>query len=232
MSGLESRLGYVFRNPALLERALTHRSLRAESRSRAGEDYERLEFLGDALLGFLVSAWICSKDEVATEGELTRRRQEVVRAETLAGAARDLGIGEELRMSAGEERTGGRAKESLLADAFEAILGAVYLDGGLRAARSFVRRHLVDAVDRALAGSAGPADDYKSRLQEWAQDRLRTTPRYRIVSASGPDHAREFVAEVRVGGQGCGRGRGGSRKAAEQQAAREALETLIPEGDG
>jgi len=232
VSGLEARLGHRFRDPALLGRALTHRSLRAESRSRAGDDYERLEFLGDSLLGFVVSAWLCERDRDATEGELTRRRQEVIRSETLAEAARRLALGGELRMSAGEERTGGRDKESLLADAFEAILGAVYLDGGLRAARAFVRRHLGVAIDAALKGSAGPADDYKSRLQEWAQDRLRVTPRYRIVSATGPDHAREFFAEVRVGGEVRGRGHGASRKAAEQRAAKSALEEWVPEAPG
>jgi ribonuclease-3 len=220
---LEGRLGYRFRDPSLLVRALTHRSRAHEGRQGGGEDWERLEFLGDALLGFVVADWLLRRDPGADEGVLTRRKQSVVRAEALAEASRRLGLGEALLLGRGEESTGGRDKPSLLADAFEGVLGAVYVDGGLRVARSFVTRHLGGVLREAL-GSDEAAEDYKTRLQELIQARVHQTPRYAVIGTSGPAHAREFQAEVTLDGRVLGTGLGASRKQAEQAAAREALE--------
>lgn len=219
---LQRRLRYRFRDPALLERALTHRSLTHESADAESDDYERLEFLGDALLGFLVAEGLLRADPHADEGALTRRKQTVVSTEPLAQAGRRLGLGEALRLGRGEEGTGGREKTSLLADAFEAVLGAVYLDGGIRPARAFVKRHLAERLAAAGSGSAA-REDHKTALQEIAQARWRVTPRYRIVGSTGPDHARRFEAEVLVGDRVIGAGAGSSRKQAEQDAARRAL---------
>ena len=219
--GLERRLGHRFRDPALLERALTHRS-RAHEEGRAASHYERLEFLGDSLLGFLVAEWLMATAPEADEGELTRARQAIVSTGPLAQAAREMGLGEALRLGRGEEGTGGRGKDKLLEDAFEAVLGAVYEDGGIRAARAFVRRHLKGRLAEVGTGPES-ADDAKTRLQEAVQARLRLTPTYRIVRTAGPAHARAFTAEVLVGGRVAGEGTGPSRKRAEQEAARAAL---------
>lgn len=220
---LEARLGHRFSDRAVLDRALTHRSYSHEAGSGVLDNYERLEFLGDALLGFVISDWLWRDDPRASEGVLSRRKQAIVRAGTLAAVAKGIGLGEELRLGRGEESTGGRNKPSLLADAFEAVLGAVYADGGLRSARSFVRRHLGPAL-RTMRQAEIVRDDYKTRLQEVVQGELRITPRYRVVAASGPAHAREFEVEVLVGDESWGRGRGRSRKQAEQDAARAALQ--------
>jgi ribonuclease-3 len=229
-TGLEETLGYRFRDPSILVRALTHRSRAHEAANGVAEDsYERLEFLGDALLGFLVSERLIRDDPAADEGTLTRRRQSVVSTEALALVSRRLGLGTALKLGRGEDATGGRGKPTLLADAFESVLAAVYLDGGLRAARAFVRRQLKVELART-AGKTGPGTDTKTRLQELAQARWRLTPRYRIVSSIGPAHAQEFTAEVLVGETTAGRGAGASRKDAEREAARDAL-SAIERGD-
>jgi ribonuclease-3 len=229
MSEIEERLRYRFRDRALLSQALTHRS-HAHERGPDGPvaDYERLEFLGDALLGFLVSEWLWRSDPGADEGALSRRKQSVVRTETLAEASRLLGLGEELLVGRGEETTGGRDKTSLLADAFEAVLAAIFVDGGVRPARTFVRRHLSAAL-RATA-TALEEGDPKTRLQERMQARLHRTPAYRIVSTTGPAHALRFEAEVMIGDDVLGAGAGSSRKQAEQEAARDALARLDAPG--
>ncbi len=221
LRGLERRLGYRFRDPELLERALTHASYTHEA-SRAAH-YERLEFLGDALLGLLVADWLFRADPRAPEGVLTRRKQIIVRAETLAEVSRTLGLGGLLRLGRGEEATGGREKPSILADVLEALVAAVYLDGGIRPARAFVQRHLGALMEASLAARE-VQEDYKTRLQEQVQSRLRVTPSYRMVSVEGPPHERRFRAEVRVGEEVWGRGEGRSRKEAEQAAAKAALE--------
>lgn len=226
---LEGRLGYRFASREVLERALTHRSFSHEC-GGPRRHYERLEFLGDALLGFVVSDWLWRDDPAAAEGILSRRKQAVVRAETLASVARSLGVGEALQLGRGEEATGGRSKSSLLADAFEAILGAIYVDGGLDPSRSFVLTHLGPALEGARQ-ARDLADDYKTRLQEETQRRIRQTPRYRIASTTGPAHEREFGAEVLIEDEVRGRGVGSTRKQAEQEAAREALERLREERD-
>jgi len=223
---LEKALGHRFADRTILERALTHRSRAHERRDRAqGDTYERLEFLGDALLGFLVSERLMNDDPAADEGTLTRRRQTVVNTETLAAVSSRLGLGRALILGRGEDATGGRAKPSLLADAFESVLAAVYLDGGLRAARAFVRRHLRGEL-LLTVGKIGPGADAKTRLQELVQARWRLTPSYRIVATTGPAHAHEFTVEVRFGETTAGRGVGSSRKDAEREAARDALSTI------
>jgi ribonuclease-3 len=226
---LERRLGHRFEDRELLDRALTHRSHRHEAGAEPGSaDYERLEFLGDALLGFVVSERLMALDPGADEGTLTRRKQAVVQQQTLAEVSVRLGLGTSMKLGRGEDATGGRAKPSLLADVFESVLAAVYLDGGVRAARAFVRRHLEDEIARA-SRATGPVGDDKTRLQEWAQARWRLTPRYRMVSVSGPPHARRFVAEVLLDGRAVGQGEGTSRKDAERSAARDAL-TRVEDG--
>lgn len=230
-AALEARLGHRFADPTLLERALTHRSYAYERGGDTPEDYERLEFLGDALLGFLVAEWLWRDDSAAAEGALTRRKQSVVRAEALTLAARDLGLGEAMLLGRGEESSGGREKASLLADVFEAVLGAVFLDGGVRAARSFVRRNLGASL-RATRHAQQVADDYKTLLQERVQAAFRVTPRYRVVATQGPAHAHEFEVEVLIAGRVVGAGFGTSRKLAEQRAAQSALEILTLDREG
>jgi len=227
---LQVGLHYRFRDSTLLERALTHRSHVYEQGSDPRWSYERLEFLGDALLGLLVSDWLYRDDEAAAEGLLSRRRQSVVRASTLAAVATRLGLGEAIRLGRGEEQTGGRGKSSILADAFESVLGAIYLDGGIRSARAFLRRELASDL-RMTRGAAWTSDDFKTQLQEAVQARLQQIPRYRIVSTMGPDHALVFAVEVRVGDRILGKGRGTNRKRAEQEAAGEALRRWMAEGD-
>lgn len=222
-SKIEDALGYRFEDHSILERALTHRSRAHEALGgKAGDSYERLEFLGDALLGFLVSERLMHDDPEAHEGTLTRRRQTIVSTGPLAAVSRRLGLGDALILGRGEAATGGRAKPSLLADAFESVLAAIYLDGGVRAARAFVRRQLKAELAQAV-GTTGPGSDAKTRLQELVQARWRLTPTYRIVSTTGPTHAQQFTAEVLFGGKALGHGVGSSRKDAEQEAAREAL---------
>jgi len=216
---VETALRYRFKDRSLLETALSHRSHAYELGRDSEASYERLEFLGDALLGFVVSDWLYRDDDTAAEGVLSRRRQSVVRTSALAEQAAGLGLGDAIRLGRGEERTGGREKTSLLADVFEAVLGAIYLDGGLRSARAFLNRALGSLL-RETRGATWASDDYKTRFQEVVQAKLRETPRYRIVSTTGPDHALSFVVEVRVKGRVLGRGTGTNRMRAEQDAGR------------
>ena len=227
---LEQALGYRFRDRALLIQALTHRSHSHEQNAR-GDHYERMEFLGDALLGFLIAEELVRRDSTADEGTLSRRRQRIVCAETLAEVAADLGLGVVARLGRGEEQSGGREKQSLLADLFESVLGAIFLDGGIRPSRSFTRRQLREYLQASGEGAGTIVDD-KTRLQEIVQGRLQVTPRYRIVSQSGLAHALHFVAEVLVDEKVCGRGEGSNRKAAEQSAAGRALQEMVRETDG
>lgn len=222
---IEERLGYRFSDRSLLETALTHRSHAYESDADGAEHYERLEFLGDALLGFLISERLFKDDATAAEGVLTRRRQAVVRTSTLARVSRELELGRAIYLGRGEEQTGGREKSSLLADIFEAMLGAVYLDGGIRPARAFVHRHLGRSLHE-IGGSTELGDDYKTRLQEVVQSKLQQVPRYRIVSTTGPAHALRFTVDVLVDRRVVGSGSGSTRKAAEQSAAKRALQSF------
>lgn len=222
LAGLEERLGHRFAEPMRLEQALTHASFRNES-SEAATDNERLEFLGDAVLELTVTEWLFTRHPEAREGQLTQLRARVVNTRELASTARQLGLGDILHMGVGEERSGGRRRRSLLADAIEAVLGAVFVDGGYEMARGVVYR-LFEQRFEALA--AEDVRDAKSRLQEWSQEHHRLTPRYRILSATGPGHATEFVAQVEVDEVVTAEGRGRSKKDAQQQAAVRALVAL------
>ena len=222
---VQEKIGYSFHDPALLESALTHRSYAHEAgheRREVVDHYERLEFLGDAILGFFAAKFLFELDPAASEGVLTRRKQIVVRAETLTEIAEKLELGPVMRLGKGERSTGGEEKASLLADVFEAVLGAVYLDGGMEPAGDFIRRHLGVFLGGATRSTA-VHEDYKTRFQELVQQKLRITPAYRIVSRSGPDHSLQFFAEAMIGNETVGSGEGSSRKKAEQMAAVDAL---------
>jgi ribonuclease-3 len=222
-SELAQRLGVPFQDISMLARALTHRSYLNEN-ATVLEDNERLEFLGDAVLDFVVGAWVYHHCPEMPEGDLTRMRSALVRNAQLAEFARTLGLGRGLRMGRGEAETGGRERDGVLGSTFEAVVGAVYLDGGLSTVEAFMKPLLESVKDRVLM----PAEIYdaKSRLQEWSQSRKLGTPRYIDVASSGPDHAKTFEIEVRINGQTYGNGRGPSKQIAAQAAAQRALETL------
>ncbi|MGH7897970.1 MAG: ribonuclease III [Candidatus Binatia bacterium] len=216
---LEGRIGHLFVRRELLALALVHRSALA----RSGENNEKLEFLGDAVLDLAISDMLLRRFPDANEGELSKRRAALVNSRVLAKKALELDLGPSLRLGRGEEKSGGRRKASILAAAYEAVIGAVYLDGGFPAARERVVSHF--RIDFEQPTLSSPID-HKSRLQELTQRLFRETPRYTLVGESGPDHDRAFVAEIYVAGRLCGRGAGKSKKEAEQQAALAALDDL------
>ena len=226
VEGIEGRIGYSFRRPELLAAALTHRSVLSERPGEGLEDNERLEFLGDAVLGLAAARWLSERRPGAREGELSRLRSSLVGERALAEAARALGLGCDLRLGRGEEGTGGRGKPSILAGALEALLGAVFLDGGWRCAYRLARTFLVATAGESLAAAGRP--DAKTRLQETCQQRWRKAPTYGIVASTGPAHLPCFVAEARLGDEALGRGEGGTRKEAEQAAASAALAAFEP----
>jgi ribonuclease-3 len=219
------RAGLTFRDAGLLRRALTHRSYLNEH-SDALEDNERLEYLGDAALDFLTGAWLYNRFPEIDEGQLTRMRSALVRTEQLAHFAEEIDLGHALLLGKGEEASGGRERPALLCGAFEALVGAIYLDGGLEALTAFVEPRL----DRAMTTIFEDESllDARSQLQVWAQAEVGQTPRYRTVESYGPDHAREFVVEVSVGEEVRGRGVGKSKQDAAQNAAADALNRLGP----
>ena len=214
----------TFHDPSLLERALTHRSYLNERPELALEDNERLEFLGDAVLDFVAGAWLYNRFPEMPEGRLTSLRAALVKTETLAEFALRVGINENLRLGRGEAEGGGRGRISLLADAFEAVLGALYLDQGLAAVQHYLEQLLPAEAERILAEERDR--DAKSVLQEWSQAERGITPRYRTIAEEGPDHAKSFTVEVRIGRQVVGRGEGLSKQAAAQAAASDALKRL------
>lgn len=224
----QSQLGIRFKDSSLLERALTHRSYLNEHPDEAVEDNERLEFLGDAVLDFIVSDWLYRQFPDMPEGKLTRLRAGLVRTETLAEFSRQAGIGEMLRLGKGEEEHGGRKRLSNLCGTFEAVNGALYLDSGLEAVRTFVEPYLAPRLDSIIREDSDK--DAKSRLQEWSQAMLDLTPVYHVLSIDGPEHARQFTIEVIIGDSIYGVGNGHSKRAAEQEAARASLESLNDEG--
>jgi len=220
-SELSRRLGLTFSNLSLLTRALTHRSYVNEN-PNVMEDNERLEFLGDAVLDFIVGAWVYHRFPEMPEGELTKIRSAIVRNDQLAEFARELDLGKALRLGRGEASSGGSDRDGLLGSAFEALIGALYLDSGLGAVEAFVHPMLDQAQEYILEEIQDP----KSRLQEWAQSEKLGTPQYVTVSSKGPDHAKEFEVEVRIQGVMYGRGHGSSKQVAARIAAQTALEAL------
>lgn len=222
MRAFEQLIGYRFRNRALLDSALKHRSIifqTGESRERANE---RLEFLGDAVLDLIVAEHLYEEFPDSREGHLTRLKSFAVSGRQLAIKARKMGLGGYLQLSAAEERSGGRNRRSILEDALEAVIGAIYLDGGLPAARKFVRGFITADLDGRLI--VDKDRNYKSLLLEYVQGEALGHPVYRVIAEEGPDHAKHFHVEVAVEGQVVGSGVGRSKKQAEQQAARVAIE--------
>jgi len=228
LESLQQALGYSFLDPDLLRCALTHPSYVNEHPEGETGDNQRLEFLGDAVLDFVAGAWIYRHYPDFHEGRMTRLRAALVRTNTLARFAERLGIGAALWLGYGEEEAGGREREANLCDAFEAVVGALYLDGGLAVVEAFIELLIGPVAEATLAAEADL--DAKSRLQEWSQAKLRATPHYRIVAEEGPDHAKIFEAEVLLGQEVAGRGTGHSKQAAEQAAARAAWESAIRSG--
>lgn len=220
---LERRIGYTFQQPDLLELALTHRSHTGHREGQRQVSNERLEFLGDAVLDLCVSRHLYQSFPDKKEGELTKLKSIIVSGPFLVRLALGIGLGDHLLLSESEARTGGRQRPSILEDAFEALLGAMYLDGGLAAAEAFVQRHILEGLD--LSQASRDNRNYKSLLLELSQSRGEGNPVYEVVEEVGPDHSKFFVVEVLVDGCAMGRGTGASKKKAEQEAARLALES-------
>lgn len=233
-STLEARIGYFFSDPELLRRALTHSSLANETRMGQGpplQDNEQLEFLGDSVLGFLIAEALVSRYPEYREGQLSRQKAHLVSAAHLHGVARRLDLGIHLELGRSEEMSGGRAKKTLLVDALEAVIAAMYLDGGAEPVRQFVNTHVLDAPpawDEDAGTDIQPAiTNFKSALQELAQSRGLPQPRYSIVRERGPEHSKTFTVEVRVGKEWTGQADGRTKKVAAQRAARGVYERLL-----
>ena len=220
---LQTLIGYHFSDPALLAEALTHRSYANEQRTRCA-DNERLEFLGDAILGLVIAEALFRGDPQRPEGELSRLRAELVNAGTLAQLARQIDLGASLYLGRGEVKAGGSDKENILADACEALLGAIYLEGGITAARPVILQLFAQTMLEKTTQQG--SSDYKSQLQEHLQALQQMPPEYVLTATEGPEHDRTFVVEARTPGVVLGVGRGRSKKEAEQAAAGAALTTL------
>jgi ribonuclease-3 len=223
-SRLQTALGLKFKDPSLLQQALVHRSYLNEADAPGLESNERLEFLGDAALGLIVSQKLCADFPHLNEGDLTQLKASLIRWETLARAAERLSLGDYLLLGRGEKLTGGQQRPSNLACAFEALVGAVLLDSGLRKAKALVLRCLKPELDQMATGKI--ALDSKSRLQQLAQAHWQAMPSYHTVAAEGPDHAKVFTVEVLVGDRTLGRGQGRSKKEAESKAAQQAVKAI------
>ena len=221
---LEAALGYKFQNIQLLQNALTHSSYANERWHNSLLSNERLEFLGDSVLGMLVAEYLFRSFPDRPEGELTRMRADMVCEQTLAAAANRIGLGEHLLLGHGEERLGGRSRNSILADAMESVIAACFLDGGLDAALKVVRKFILVEVPVTKLHNA----DYKTALQELVQQKKNQVLTYALVGESGPDHDKCFDVEVMLNGTVVGTGSGSSKKRAEQSAARAAMEKLFP----
>ena len=227
VGSLQSSLGYQFKVLALLEEALTHSSLVNEKRSASPQHNERLEFLGDAVLSLVISEYLASVLPQSSEGALSKLKAQLVSEASLAQVARRFGLGEHLKLGRGEDRSKGREKDSLLADALEAVLAAVHLDGGFEASRRVTRHMFAEELMQIAAQQEQPgAGDYKTQFQEWCQKKHDTLPRYATVRETGPDHQKLFEVELSIRGEVVGTGSGRSKKEAEQQAAKQALQQL------
>jgi len=217
----EERIGYKFKNKSLLEQAFTHRSYLNENRASGREHNERLEFLGDAVLELVVTEFLYAKYPDRPEGDLTAYRAALVNTVSLAEAANVLGMNQYLFLSRGEAKDVGRARQIILANAFEALIGALYLDSGYDAAKLFIATQLFHKTDEVVAKRLW--QDAKSRLQELAQDQMGITPKYELVDQTGPDHNKSFVVAAYVGSERLATGEGRSKQEAEQDAAQKAL---------
>lgn len=214
---LEARAGHAFSDPSLLDMALTHASVVGAKRNN-----ERLEFLGDRVLGLVTSELLYRGFPEEKEGDLAKRLTALVRRDALARVAEKLALGSFMRLSTGETKAGGVQKETILADAVEALIGAIYLDGGLDAARKFIHAHW----EPLLSCAGAPPEDAKTRLQEWAQAQGLPLPHYRVLSRTGADHSPVFEVEVRVEGNGSAKASAASKRAAEKAAAQKLIETI------
>jgi ribonuclease III len=223
---LQRAIGYRFRDRGLLEHAMTHTSRANEDVSGGVADNESMEFLGDAVLGFLIADALFRQFPASDEGQKSKIKAALVSTTTLARLADALRLGDHLLLGRGEEKTGGRRKQALLADGYEALIAAIYLDGGIEDAQAFVAREFASLIAEVQASGAVPAPDYKSALQELVQSREQGLPEYRLVGVLGPDHRKQFEIEVAVGGEPLARATGPSKKEAEQESARLALEKL------
>jgi ribonuclease-3 len=225
---LERRIGYRFRDRGMLEHALTHRSRVHEDASGGVFDNESMEFLGDSVLGFVIADMLFRKFPQHDEGAKSKLKASIVSATALARLGEKINLGEFLILGRGEEKTGGRRKHALIADCYEALIAAIYLDGGIEPVRGFIERQFADLIDEARRTGADAAftEDYKSALQEWLQRQDRGLPSYRLAGETGPAHRRLFEVEVLVEGEAVARAEGRSKKEAAQQAARLALEKL------
>ncbi len=221
---LETAIGYRFQNISLLQNALTHSSYANERWHNSLLSNERLEFLGDSVLGMLVAEYLYRNFPDRPEGELTRMRADMVCEKTLACVAGQIGLGEHLLLGHGEEQGGGRSRNSILADAVESVIAACFLDGGIEAALGFIKRFIFVEVPVTKLHNA----DYKTQLQELVQQKKNQTLSYSLIGQSGPDHDKKFDVEVSLNGKPVGTGSGSSKKRAEQEAARCAIEALFP----
>ena len=225
LASLQAALDYRFRNERLLEEALTHKSYVNEQKANAGSDNERLEFLGDAVLSLVVSEQLAVLLPHSPEGALSKHKARLVSESVLADVARRIKLGPCLRLGRGEERSKGREKDSLLADALEALIAAIHVDGGLESSRRVVTALFEEEFSQVASHRHRPGeDDYKTQVQEWCQRRFDSLPVYAVVRESGPDHDKVFEVEVSVNGKVVGQGTGRSKKEAEQLAAKQALE--------
>ncbi len=220
--GLEKNIGYTFHDIGLLKNALTHSSYANESKKSSGSN-ERLEFLGDSVLGYVVADYLFRNCPHLPEGDLTKTRAALVCEKACCGFSRQLEVGKYLLLSHGEQNSGGNARPSILADAFEAIIAAIYLDGGMEEARTFILRFVKPMIQTARPK---PFKDYKTMLQEIIQKNPEESLEYVLTGESGPDHDKHFSVEVHLNSNVIGKGGGRSKKEAEQQAAREALELM------
>jgi len=225
LAALQQILGISFNDPSLLEQALVHTSYVNEQPGITSASNERLEFLGDAVLGLVVAEGLYQDFPHSAEGEMTRLRAALVRRDTLARMATTIKLGDYLYLGKGEEASGGRSKPANLAGAFEAIIAAIFLDQGLIITREFILSLFKEELQRV--SSHGVKGDYKSQLQEFIQTREQQTPAYQVVETTGPDHDRRFTVEVSAGDSVLGRGSGKSKKAAEMEAARTALKQFL-----
>ena len=221
---LEAAIGYRFQNITLLQNVLTHSSYANERWHNSLKSNERLEFLGDSILGMVVAEYLYKNFPDRPEGELTRMRADMVCEKTLASVAARINLGHHLMLGNGEEQGGGRSRDSILADAVESVIAASFLDGGMAAARSFIEKFILVEVPVRKMHNA----DYKTALQELIQQKKNQTLSYALVGESGPDHDKRFEVEVSLNGRVIGTGTGSSKKRAEQMAAQSALENLQP----